>query len=90
VGCLFPERRGDQADLTCNECGVVVVTVAPSDVDPTMLRMAGAGGFFSEVCPHCEYLNTSPMFLSMEAYTCRNGGEGVIVRAQRSLIRFVL
>jgi uncharacterized protein (DUF983 family) len=42
--------------------------------------MAMEGGFCSETCSHCGELNTFPGFSSMEAYTCRHCGVGVLVQ----------
>jgi hypothetical protein len=72
-----------------DECGAVVSTVPPHEVEPTLLRMATSGGFCSEMCPHCADLNTfpgfnSPGFNSMPAYTCRECGEPV--RVERPVV----
>ena len=29
-GCLYPVIQGDQADITCNECGTVIKTSPPT------------------------------------------------------------
>jgi hypothetical protein len=88
------------ADLALHdECGAVVSTVPPHEVEPALLRMAMSGGFCSETCPHCGDLNTfpgfnspgfnspgfnSPGFNSMPAYTCRECGEPV--RVERPVV----
>lgn len=78
-GCIFPVVRGDQADLVCNECEAVIRTVPAQDAERILLEMAMADGFCSEICPVCKEL-TFPGFTSMEAYTCRHCGEGVVVK----------
>lgn len=76
-GCLMIEERGDVADLVCNECGVVVRTVARSDLHPVVTEMSLAGGFAHELCPHCGSVNLFPGFSEMMAYRCRECGKGV-------------
>jgi hypothetical protein len=82
-GIIMAAGRGDQTDLMCNECGFIIQTVPAVEAEPMLLRMALSGGFCSEICPHCEELNSFPGFTSMEAYTCRHCRAGVIV--QRSV-----
>jgi hypothetical protein len=82
-GIIMPLVHGEQADLRCNECGVVIATVSATEAEPTLLRMALSGGTCSETCPHCREPNTFPGFTSMEAYTCRHCGQGVVI--QRSV-----
>lgn len=36
-GCLVVQVRGDEADITCNECGAVVRTVPPAGVAVTVM-----------------------------------------------------
>ena len=79
-GIVMPVERGEQTDLVCNECGMVIGTVPAAEAEPTLLRMAMEEGFCSETCPHCGDLNTFPGFSSMEAYTCRQCGLGVVVQ----------
>lgn len=78
-GIVMPVIRGDLADLTCNECGAVIATVAAGEAEPTLLRMAAGAGICSEMCPHCGDLNVFPGFTEMLAYTCRYCGEAVRV-----------
>lgn len=83
-GIIMPVSRGDQADLTCNECGLVIRTVAAGEAEAVLLEMAMSGGFCSETCPHCGEVNTFPGFAAMEAYTCRICGEGCQCRRMRN------
>jgi hypothetical protein len=39
-GIIMPVVRGEEADLRCNECGVVISTVSAKEAEPTPLRMA--------------------------------------------------
>lgn len=78
-GCIFPVVRGDEADLVCNECDVVIRTVSASEAQRVLLEMA-SGEVCSETCPSCGTLNLFPGFSAMEAYTCRHCGEGVVVQ----------
>src|SRR5712692_8641440 len=39
-GCLIVQVRGDQADITCNECGAVVRTVRVELASAVMVEMA--------------------------------------------------
>jgi hypothetical protein len=38
-GCLVVQVRGDQADITCNECGAVICTVQVERAITVMLAM---------------------------------------------------
>lgn len=79
-GILMPVPRGDREDLTCNECGAVVDIVEAGQAEGTLLRMALSAGVCSEACPRCAGVNIFPGFTSMEAYTCRHCGQGVVVQ----------
>ncbi len=68
----MPVRRGDVADLTCDECGAVVGTVDAGQAEGILLRMTFSGGVCSETCPQFAGVNTFPGFALMEAYTCRH------------------
>ena len=76
-GLLFPVLRGDQADLTCNECGTVVRVVRAEDLRRTQDEMQLSLDIASEQCPHCGAVNLFPGFSRMMAYTCRQCGEAV-------------
>ena len=77
-GCLIIEERGDVADLKCNSCGVVVDTV-PIDRASARLMELASGEIRSAQCPHCGKLNLFPGFSVIEAFICRECGEGVKV-----------
>jgi hypothetical protein len=39
-GIIMPVVHGEQADLRCNECRVVIASVSATEAEPTLLRMA--------------------------------------------------
>jgi hypothetical protein len=78
-GCLFPVTRGEEADIVCNECGVVIRTVPASEAQKTILELSPAE-ICSETCPRCGAQNVFPGFSAMEAFTCRHCGTGVVVQ----------
>jgi hypothetical protein len=78
-GCLIVVERGSQAELVCNECGVLVRVVPTAAVEQTLLEMAMARGVCSAICPHCGGLNTFPGWNIIQAYICRECGEGIAI-----------
>ena len=79
-GCLIVVEHGDNADLICNECGALVRTVPTDEASQILLRMAMDQGMCSATCPHCRAVNTFPGFTSIEAFVCRECGEGVSIK----------
>jgi hypothetical protein len=77
-GCLIVQVRDDQADITCNECGAVIRTVAAERALAVMLEMA-SGLICGACCTHCGALNTFPGLSAIEAFICSVCGEGVAV-----------
>lgn len=77
-GCLVVRVRGNQAVITCNECGAVISTVPMNRASAVMLEMA-SGVICGMRCTHCDALYTFPGFSSIEAFTCVECGEGVVV-----------
>jgi hypothetical protein len=77
-GCLIVQVRGDQADITCNECGAVVRTVSVELASTVMVEMASTETC-SARCPHCHALNTFPGSSAIEAFICSECAEGVAV-----------
>jgi hypothetical protein len=47
-----------------------------AQVEQELLRMAVSGGICSTKCQHCGALQTFPGFDSIEAFICRECGEG--------------
>jgi hypothetical protein len=78
-GCLVPTTRHNKVDLVCNECGQVVKTVEATDVERTLSEILMSQPICSERCPHCGALNTFPGFSAIEAFTCCECGEGVVL-----------
>jgi hypothetical protein len=80
-GCIVAVLRGDEADLVCNECNALIRTVPASEDDQTLAHLASSDEICSARCPHCGALNAFPGFSAMNAFTCRECGEGVTVEA---------
>ncbi len=59
-GCLFPVIRGEPADIVCNECDVVILTVRATEAQSVLLEMASAE-ICTETCPSCGALNVFPV-----------------------------
>ena len=77
-GCLIVRMRGDQADITCNECGAVICTV-PAERAPAVMLEIASDEISSTRCTHCGALNTFPGFSAIEAFICSECGESVVV-----------
>jgi len=77
-GCLIVHVRGDQADITCNECGAVVRTVPVELASAVLVEMASTE-MCSARCTICGALNTFPGSSAIEAFICSECGEGVVV-----------
>jgi hypothetical protein len=77
-GCIWPAIRGDQAEITCNECGAVVRTVPTADLQRTYDEVElSLESLATEMCPFCGNVNVFPGWSSMMAYTCRGCGKAV-------------
>jgi ribosomal protein S27E len=75
--------RGDEADITCNECGSVVRTVPVGDLQRTYDEIElSLDSVATEMCPHCGQVNVFPGWSSMMAFKCR--GCGKVVRTNYS------
>ena len=77
-GCLLVEKRGDVVDLKCDSCGAVVDTV-PIDLAGTRLMELASAEMCSARCPRCGATNVFRGFTVIEAFVCRECGEGVNV-----------
>jgi hypothetical protein len=75
-GCLIVMRQGDVADLMCSSCGAIVDTVP---IDRTGLRLMelASDEICSACCPHCGAPNVFRGYTVIEAFVCRECGEGV-------------
>jgi RNase P subunit RPR2 len=78
-GCLDAIFRGYDADITCNECGVVVRTVPVTDLERTLDGMELTLNVSSEMCPKCGRVNLFPGFSRMLVYICQGCGESISV-----------
>ena len=79
-GCIVTVTRGDVADLICNECNALIRTVPAGEAEQTLAQLASSDEICSARCSHCEALNVFPGFSSMEAFTCRECGEGMSIK----------
>jgi hypothetical protein len=77
-GCLVAVERGDQANITCNECGAVVRTVPVERASAALLEMA-SDEICTARCSHCGALNTFPGTAAIEAFICSECGASVAV-----------
>jgi hypothetical protein len=83
-GCLVAIRRGHTAEIRCNECNALIQTVPLNEIEATMAKLAMPmwEEVTSERCSHCGALNVFPGFSTIDAYICKECGEGVkVVRA---------
>jgi hypothetical protein len=78
-GCLIVKERGAVADLISNECGALIRTVPTDEAPQILIRMVMDQGMCSAICPHCRAVNTLFGFSSIEAYICRECGQGVSI-----------
>ena len=79
-GCLVANVRGDQAEITCNECGTILRTVAVRDLQRTLAEMELSLEMCSAICPHCGKVNVFPGFAKMAAYECWECGASITLR----------
>lgn len=77
-GCLVVVERGDQADLTCNECGALIRTVPLDRAAATLAEMESTE-VCSARCKHCGALSIFSGFSAIEAFVCSVCSEGVVV-----------
>jgi hypothetical protein len=78
-GCLVVVERGNLADLTCNECGALVVRTVPANKAAATLAEMESTEICSSRCPYCGALNIFPGFSALEVFICSECGEGVVV-----------
>src|SRR6266852_4193012 len=81
-GRLIVHVCGDQADITCNECGAVVRTVPVELASAVIVEMASTETCGAR-CTHCDALNTFSGLSAIEAFICSDCGESVV--ANRSV-----
>jgi hypothetical protein len=76
-GCLLANVRGDEAEITCNECGAILRTVALADLQRTLDEMELSLVMCTALCPHCGKVNIFPGFSEIDAYICQECGRAV-------------
>jgi len=64
--------------VVCNDCGTICVTGSREEAQKRLAAMA-SDEMCSKGCPHCGTLNLFPGFSAMEAFVCKECGEGVQV-----------
>jgi hypothetical protein len=87
-GCLFGVSSGDQADIVCNECNVIVRTVPVADLARTLRDMELQGDVASAMCPHCGAVHLAPGFSKLIAFVCDECGETVRLSDDPGIDRF--
>jgi RNase P subunit RPR2 len=68
--------RDDEADLLCNECGVIVRTVPTAEAEKELSRMLADRGSTTVTCRHCGAIQTRSGFDTLLAFTCQECGLG--------------
>ena len=82
-GLLFPVARGDQSDITCDECGLALKSIPAGDLRRTLDQMELTLDVATEKCSDCGTMNLFPGFSKMLAFTCRECGQAVGVDDNR-------
>ena len=82
-GCLMVRRQGDEAEILCNECGVLVSRVPIGDIYATMTELVQTDTICSATCPHCGTVNSFPNVAAVDAFICRECGQGVAAGGRR-------
>jgi ribosomal protein L40E len=78
-GCIVSVVRGHEADMVCNECNALIGTVPANEVEEMLLQLAPSDEICGSECLHCGALNVFPGFSTIEAFTCRQCGEGTAI-----------
>ena len=84
-GCIFPVFRGNEADITCNECGAIVKTVPADHAVDALMELTLSQESCVATCPHCGQENIFAGFSKIFAFICEYCGEGVSLREPPSL-----
>jgi hypothetical protein len=87
-GLFFPVVNGEQAEITCNDCGLILKSVPAADVRRTLDEMQLTLAVASEICPHCGSVNLFPGFDRMFAFTCRSCGKVARLADDPNIQRF--
>jgi hypothetical protein len=73
-GCLCGIVQGEDAEVVCNECGIVVRRVRAAELDKTLNEMELSLEVASAMCQHCGSVNLVPGFSQILAFVCQNCG----------------
>ena len=78
-GCLKGVLHGDggQADIICNECGLIVRTVSAADLERMLDEMELELDIATAQCPHCGAVHVAPGVSKLLAFVCDECGHGV-------------
>ena len=76
-GLLFGIERDGEADIVCNECGIVICTIPAADLRRTLDEMELTLNVCSEMCPKCGKVNLFSGLSHMAVYICRECGETI-------------
>jgi hypothetical protein len=86
-GCLDGHVRGDESDIICNECGVLIGTVPTKNLEKALNDMELTLDFCTQICRHCGKASVISGFTMMLAYTCQECGELVRLSGDPSVDR---
>jgi ribosomal protein S27E len=78
-GCLNAIIHGasGQADIVCNECGLIVRRVPASDLQLLLDGMELELDVATAICPHCRAVHLAPGFTKLYAFVCDQCGAAV-------------
>lgn len=79
MGYLNEIVVGENADIFCSECGVVVKTVRADELRQTLSEMELRVVVASADCPHCGATFRAPGASKVFSFVCENCGESVSV-----------
>jgi hypothetical protein len=75
-GCLAGLTEGDRADIVCNECSTVILSVPAPSLRGTLDGLELSLEVATAICPHCGVVNLLSGFSRVIAFTCRECGRG--------------
>jgi hypothetical protein len=77
LGCLIAVRAGENAEIRCNECDALIATVPIDQAEAAIIKLANFQDVTTERCPQLRGGQSIFGFSAMEAYVCKQCGEGV-------------
>jgi len=78
-GCLIASLHGDQADIGCNECGVIVRSVPSADLLRVLDEMERKQEIAAAICSHCGAVKLQAGFSKLLEFTCDKCGRAAIL-----------